>query len=128
MEFNDLLTQEAHEEGAEVEIINPETGEQTGFFITVMGADSLEFQKAQKKLRNQAIRAYADKKEIDEADEIKAEIEHLANITMDWRGIETNGEPKPFTKEGCIELYTKSPGVRNQVDRFVSDRANFTKG
>ena len=128
MEFNDLLTQEAHEEGAELEIYNPETGKKTGFFITVMGADSLAFQKEQKKLRNKAILAYSKDKEPDYEEEIKDEIRHLANITLDWRGIESNGKPKPFTKEHCIELYTKSPGVRQQVDRFVSDRANFTKG
>ncbi|MFW0776360.1 MAG: hypothetical protein ACN2B6_01390 [Rickettsiales bacterium] len=128
MEFNDLLTQDLHEEGAEVEIISPATGEKTGFFIKVMGMDSLEFQKAQKKLRNQAIKALQEKTSITEEDEIESEINQLVAITVGWKGIEVDGKDKPFTKEACKQLYTKSPGIRQQVDRFVGDRLNFTKG
>jgi hypothetical protein len=128
MEFNDLLTQDAHEEGAECNIIDPSTGKPTDFFIKVLGVDSLEFQKAQRKLRNQAVQAYSDKKAITEEQEIESEIKHLVSVTIGWRGLESEGKEKKFSSEACKELYTKSPGLRSQVDRFVSDRTNFTKG
>lgn len=128
MEFNDLLTKEAHEEGAECNILNPSDGKPTDFFIKVLGVDSLEFQKAQRKARNQAVKTLSEKKPITEEDEIESEIDHLVAVTVGWRGLEVDGKEKAFTKEHCKDLYTRSPGLRNQVDRFVSDRTNFTRG
>lgn len=128
MEFTDLLTQDAHEEGAEVEILHPSTRKGTGFYIKVLGVDSLEFQKAERNIRNQTIKVLSEKKELTAESQIESEIDHLVAITVGWRGIEFEGKAKDFTKKACKELYTKSPGVRQQVDRFVSDRANFIKG
>lgn len=128
MEFNDLLTKAAHEDGAEVSILNPSTGEDTGFKIRVLGVDSTAFQKAQRKIRMQAIKALTDKKEITIEDEIASEIDHLVSITIGWSGIEHEGKSKPFSVDACRQLYTDSPGLRQQVDRFVSDRRNFIKG
>jgi len=127
MEFDDLLTQDAHDEGAECQIIHPIDGP-TDFYIKVMGVDSRAYQVEQRKLRNAAIKAISKKEAISEEEEISSEIESLVAITIGWRGIESNGADKPFTKEACKELYTKSAGIFNQVDRFVSDRTNFIKG
>ena len=128
MEFNDLLTKDAHEEGAEVEIKDASTGKGLGFYITVLGMDSEAFQVGQKRARGLAVKARIEGKELSEADEIKQEIEILSGISVGWRGIETNGDPKPFSQEECAKLYDKSPAIRRQVDEFLYDRENFTKG
>jgi len=124
MEYNSLLTQDAHESGAEINIINPVTGEPTDFFITVMGVDSKEWRMSVKKVT----RAYFSDGIMTEEKEIDSEVDQLVSITKDWRGINRNGEELKFSKEECRQLYTKSPGVLQQVDRFVADRRNFTKG
>lgn len=128
MELDDLLTQDAHEEGAECQIISPVDNKPTDFYIKVLGTDSIGFQKAQRKIRNNAIKALSEKKEISIEDEIDQEIEHLASITIGWRGLTVDEKEKPFTKEHCKNLYTKAPHIRSQVDRFISDLTNFTKG
>ena len=128
MEFNDLLTKEAHEEGAEVQINDPITGEPTDLYIKVLGVDSMAFQKSQRLLKNKAVEAYSKDQKIDEGQEIESEIDELVALTIGWRGLESKGKEKKFTPEACKTLYTNGPGVRNQVDRFISNRANFTKG
>jgi hypothetical protein len=128
MEFNDLLTSEAHEEGAEINIVNPVTGKPTDAYIKVMGIDSVAFQSSQRKKRNKMIAMLSEKKALDETYEIDSDISALASITIGWRGIEQNGEAMKFTPKACEELYRKSPGLRQQVDAFVGDRRNFTKG
>lgn len=128
MELNDLLTQDAHEEGAECRILSPIDNKPTDFYIKVLGVDSMAFQKAQRKLRNDAVKALSEDREIGVEEEIRLEIENLAAITIGWRGLEVDGKDKPFTLENCIDIYTRAPNIRSQVDRFVSNRANFTKG
>lgn len=128
MDFDSLLTTDAHDEGAEVNILNPITGEETDVFIKVLGIDSIEFQRASRRQRNKMYSRLSSKKALDEADDIAEEIEQLAAITVGWRGITKAGKPVKFSAGKCVELYTKSPGLRQQVDRFVGDRRNFTKG
>lgn len=128
MELNELLTKESHDEGAEVQIYNPANGEDTDVYITVMGVDSQEWQKAMKRQRNRTIAKLADKKELTEEDEITEEIEQLVAVTKGWRGIAKNGKVHKFSPEACKKLYTESPGLRQQVERFVTNRKNFTKG
>ena len=129
MNFDDLLTQEAHEDGAEMNVLNPRDGEATDFFITIMGADSRAFQRAQKKLRNEAVAILSAGKKISEDDELNQDIDHMVAVTIGWRGLEDEkGKDQAFTRESAKELYQKSPSVRYQVERFVSDRRNFIKG
>lgn len=128
MDINELLTKDAHDEGADVQIFNPITGEDTEVYITVMGVDSIEWQKAMKRQRSRVLAKLADKKELDAGDEIDEEIEQLVAITKGWKGIAENGEEYEFTPDRCRELYTKSPGLRTQVERFVTNRKNFIKG
>ena len=128
MDFDSLLTKEAHEEGAEILISNPVTGKTTDLYIKVLGSDSLVWQKSIKRGRNKLISKLSENKEISEQDEIDAEIDQLVAVTVDWRGIEREGVPVKFTAKDCKKLYTSSPGVRQQVDKFVSDRTNFIKG
>lgn len=116
MKLAELYTTDLHEDGAEVEIIDG-AGEKTGLFIKVMGVDSEVFRNHSKKQQ----RAYIDalRKE-EEFDDEALLVEGLVSVTIGWRG--TN---EKFTKELCEELYIKAPYVRDQVEKFMADRANF---
>ncbi len=128
MELNDLLTKEAHEEGAELNIKDPITGDPTDFFIMVAGLDSELAQKASIRMRHKAVEALTNKKPITEEDEIQTEIDRLTASTIGWRGLQSEGKEKKFTSKACADLYARSPWLRNQVDIFQRTRANFTKG
>jgi hypothetical protein len=127
MNFDDLLTQDAHEAGAEINILNPNTGEPTDVFIKVLGIDSIAWRSAMKT----AIRKMISAKKSDdltESDLIDEDVEKLVAITVGWRGLTKNGEPLEFSKKACRELYKKSPRIMDQIDRFIGDHRNFTKG
>lgn len=128
MEIDSLLTLDAHSEGAELNILDPITGEPTDGFIMLMGGDSREWQRAMKRQRKAAVKLLEEKRPITEDDEIAAEIEQLVAITIGWRGFESGKKEYKFSEEACRNFYTSSPPVRAQVERFVTRRVNFIKG
>lgn len=55
------------------------------------------------------------------------EIAVLTGITIGWENVNTAaGDPIVFTPENVSALYAY-PVIREQVDRFISNRANFLK-
>lgn len=120
MKLNNLYTTDLHAEGAECEILDGE-GKKTGLFITVMGVDSQVFRDHAKKQQKAYIEALRSKKEKDFDDEDMS-IDGMVAATISWRGTD-----EEFSPELCRELYTKAPYVKDQVDRFIAERANFTK-
>lgn len=124
MDFDSVLTVDAHEEGAEMNIINPVTGEATDAFIMVMGPDSREFRKAQRA----ALLSYLRKKESGDDDSYDEDLEQILAVVKGWRGITKDGKDLEFNKKECRKLFVKSPAIFDQVNRFVGNRKNFTKG
>lgn len=122
MNFDDLLTQEAHEEGAEVNIVNPNTGEPTDVYIKVLGPDSREWRKAMKASFRKMVSSSKDEELIED------DIERIASVTIGWRGLTKDGQELEFSHKACKDLYRKSPRVFDQVDRFIGNYRNFTKG
>ena len=117
MDINTLYTADAHEEGAEIQIVSPLDGEKTDFYITLQGIDSKTYRKA--------VRAY-HRKLI--AEEEGGEIDLLVAITKDWRGLSKGKEKIPFSPDAARDLYVNAPSVTAQIDTFVADRKNFIKG
>lgn len=125
MDLSELSTTEAHEEGAEVNILNPNTGDKTDVYIKVLGPDSKEWRKQQKKQTAHYLKSLRSGEETDDTD---LTIDSLVAVTIGWRGISKDGKPLEFSRAECKNLYTNSPRVMDQVDRFIGDYRNFTKG
>lgn len=125
------LTEHANN-GATMEVVHPITNEKlldsNGFPVTVtlLGADST---KMRQEMSDRAKRQLAKKQQsvrtIDEAEKLSAEL--LATITVGWSGFTENGEVIECNRENAIRLYTKYSWLRQQVDAFTTDRANFYK-
>ena len=129
MDISELMTQGAHEEGAEVEIFHPEDRDKSmGVFFAVLGIDSMAFQSAEKKAYNKQVVTYRKSGELSEDQTIELEIAQIVAVVTGWRGIENGTKDVPYSKEKCLELMTKSPWLRKQIERFVDERKNFTKG
>lgn len=118
MNINELYTTETHADGAECEIFDGE-GKDTGLFISVMGIDSPVFRSEAKKQQKAYIEAIRNDKDFDDE---KMSIDGLVAATIGWRGTD-----EEFSKKLCRELYSKAPYVKDQIDRFMADRANFIK-
>ena len=54
-------------------------------------------------------------------------VDLLATCTMGWNGVLEKGkkQPVPFSQEACRQLYKSFPVIRDQVDAFIANRANF---
>ena len=118
MKLQDIYTVDDHELGAEVRIRDGE-GKLTPLWIKCKGMDSASYRK-QLKIQK---KKYQDALMQDiELDEDKFVIDALVANIIGWRGTD-----EKFTKKLCKELLVKAPFVREQIDAFITDRANFTK-
>lgn len=118
MKLGDFYTSELHDNGAEVNITNPSTGEVSDVFIKVKGPDSKDFREAILRMNRKGLEADQD-----------SMVDLLVDITIDWRGVTGDDDEEiEFSKDVIREVYEKSPDVANQVMAFVGDRQNFMKG
>jgi len=118
MKLDTLYTTELHDAGAEVRIYD-DKGKKTDLLITVVGMDSKAFRKHSKRHQKAYLEALRSKKEFDD-DELN--LQGLVDCTVGWRGVE-----EKFSKKLCSDLYKNAPYIKDQIDTFMGDRANFTK-
>lgn len=118
------------EDGAELVILHPKTREPImtdGKPLTIRlasitskqylerEAEIIEKRRGLKKVTSEYLREEA--------------AETLAKVTLSWQGVEFNGEELPCTIANAKKIYMV-PGLkwlREQVDLFVADEANFIK-
>ena len=117
MDVKNLYTLEAHEDGAEIQIKSPADNKPTDFYIKVKGVDSKAYREAVRKYHRKLLN-----------DEEGGEIDLLTAVTIGWRGLKSGKDTVEFSPEAAKGLYENAPSVASQVDRFVADRVNFTKG
>ena len=118
-----LDTSKVAEEGAELLVAHPTTGEDLGIKIKLIGTDSKTFRDISKIRATMALKKKT--REIDLDQDEQDFIELLARCTKGWSGMTENGKDIPFSHENAVELYTKYLWMRDQIDRFIVDRSNF---
>lgn len=131
-----LDTSEASEKGAKLELRHPNTGEVLRhddgrpFTITLVGRDSNRFMslaRAQSDRRLQ--QALRSRQPVMTAAVEKDDTELLVNATLEW-DIIFDGKPAENNPKAYRDVYS-NPGyrwLREQVDEFVGNRANFSTG
>lgn len=99
--------------------------------ITLAGPDSAEFAHAELEVnRRRTMRLNASRKPkvFDDPEEVKANlIDILVSCTITWTGISITADNTilTFSKENARMLYSKVKWLREQVETFIGDRANF---
>lgn len=115
--------------GEKLVLLHPATEEELDITITLMGSDSDEYRNSIKKRFEQAQRQAKSKKstdmDLDEAEEKSRDL--LAKMTLAWENVEEAGKKVTCTLENAKDLYKKYPWIREQVEKFISDRSNFIK-
>tara|TARA_R110000868_G_scaffold192553_2_gene437122 strand:+ start:2187 stop:2570 length:384 start_codon:yes stop_codon:yes gene_type:complete len=127
MDIKSLYTLEAHESGSELNIISPIDGKPTDCFLTVSGVDSRAWREAELAGKRKIVELVNS----GDANELKQGIiiaETLASAVTGWRGFDDNGKPLVFDRAFLTDLLVNSPSIGDQVDRFIVNRSNFTKG
>jgi hypothetical protein len=92
--------------------------------ITLAGADSSRFRAAERANRNKRLKGL--RMRTPSAEEIDEDgLELLSRCTLAWDGVELDGQVLACTQANARMLYKRLPWVREQVDNFMGDRANF---
>lgn len=92
--------------------------------ITVAGMDSAIYKAVRREALNKRLSDTSGRKAKAE-DVEKMTIAGLAKCTVAWSGIVFNGKELPCDAEHAASLYAKADWLRQQVDAFMSERANF---
>ena len=118
-----LDTAKVAEEGAELRVAHPTTGEDLGITITMIGTDSKTFRDISKSRATASLKKKT--REIDLDQNESEAVELLAKCTKGWSGITENGKEVAFSYDNAVDIYTKYIWLREQIDRFMADRSNF---
>lgn len=122
MKLSEIKTKQAHESGVLMTVINPSDGKETDFKIQIVGADSSVYRRSVRELASRI----ASGQELDQDNE-QAII--ISNLILDWSGlVDDDGNEVKFTREIAESLLQNSPWLCDQIERFVNNRSNFTKG
>ena len=127
MDISSLMTADSHAAGAECRIYSPVEGKATDVYILIAGPDSPIWRKQKRKQTSEIMQAAREKKD-GELDYDAMDISALVEVTIGWRGMDSDGKPFEFSKDRAFQLYSKSPGVVSQLLDFVANKRNFTKG
>jgi len=130
MDLNDFNLTEASEQGADMQLEHPVTGEPLEhdgkpMVIHLAGVDSVAYRKKQRALQNKRLQLMARSRKPDFDDIDSDGVELLAACTLGWSGLVMGGKELKFTRAEAVDLYEKQVWIREQVDAFVGDRANF---
>lgn len=121
-DLNTMDTVALAENGGTLEVLHPVTGERLGISINLVGADSAKFKAA----RNAQIRKRIGKRGLTDPEVLDDDDARLlAACTLDWSGVEMNGQSVEFSEKAAFDLYKRFPWLREQAAAFVGDRANF---
>jgi len=129
MDLSSLDMTKFADEGATLEILHPATLEPLlhngePVTITLLGQDSSVF-RAEIQRRAKAQMNKRQKIDIDKVAGDSADL--LAVLTVNWYGIEEGGKELECNRENAKGVYEKYGWLRQQVDEFIGDRANFFK-
>jgi hypothetical protein len=133
----DLATFDTAKSGltAQMKVEHPGTGEtvlqedgKTPVTMTLCSADGEDYRRvlrttANRRLEKQQQRGKRAKLSVEEIE--GDAIEALVAATKDWSGIEYRGRKLEFNVDNCRMIYKDLPWLREQVDAFISERANF---
>lgn len=130
MDLSTLNVAAAADRGADLHLAHPSTGEplytEDGKPVTIrlLGADSHEYRQRIRRLANQNLnKKKRERQNLEQIEEQAAEL--LAAITVGWSNIVLEGETVECNVDNAKSLYLDYAWIREQVDEFVGERANF---
>lgn len=122
-----LDTKTKAETGAVCEIDHPVERTKLGIKITLAGADSDVYQNHLNAVANKRVKRMKPGQFVPPTAEETTEtsLALLAACTLSWEGMFLDGQEVPCNSENAIMIYRRFPWIREQVDAFIGDRANF---
>jgi hypothetical protein len=127
MDLQQYDTKKVADEGAWMEVYYPD-GTPSDARIKLAGLDSQRYQEVQREIQDRRLKASnrQGRVQLGSAAQFEAEaLDRLVKCTLDWEGIEDNGQALGCTDQNARWLYESFPWIKDQADIFVGDRSNF---
>ena len=131
MDLSELDSVKACNDGADLNLYHPGTGEPLDIIIRCAGPDSDAFNRANRKMQDKRLHQSmkGGKRRMSSEDLDEDTIELLAACTLSWNEhMVVDGERVEFSLDNARMIYRRFPWIREQVNRFVGDRSNFFRG
>ncbi len=130
MDLNDFNLTEKAEQGADLYLEHPGTGEALEsdgkkWAIRLAGTDSKQYRNKSRALQNKRLNKVAKGRKADFGGTDLESCELLASCTLGWSGLVKDGQPLEFSYDAAVDLYMTQLWIREQVDVFVGERTNF---
>lgn len=133
MDLSKINLEKMAEQGADMELMHPVDNEvmlqdnKSPITIKLVGTDSKAYRNKNRDFQRKRIAKMTKSrtKTIDYTVSDEDACELLAECTIGWSGIVVEGKPLEFSKENAEILYMQFNWIREQVDAFIGDRANF---
>lgn len=117
---------QAQDDGIDVDILHPKTGEELGIKIRVAGPDSERQKKARNAITNARLLRSRNKRMT--APEMEADsIKLTAASIISWDGVEENGQAVDLTSETAEAILKRYPFIYEQLSATIGDRSDFIK-
>jgi hypothetical protein len=120
-----LNTEVLSDEGAWLTLEHPITGAPLSARIKLAGIDSKVYQKQIRKNQDKRLKRFRFKTSSDELENERLAL--LTAITLTWEDIAEGKQVLECIPANVRHIYTKYLWIREQVDEFAGDRANFIK-
>lgn len=127
MDLNSINLAAAAGRGADCHLEHPVTSEALydadgkAVTVRVVGNDSREFKAALSRI---SAKLNSKKKSTLEQAEARS-VELIAACVKGWSGLYEGKEPIECTPENVTRVLTEQSWIRDQLDAFIADRANF---
>ena len=131
LDISSLDTSARAEEGADLVVRHPTEGyplkDADGRLLTirVVGRDSERSRRAEQAVQDRRVRMNKGRGFLSSAEMDDDLIEVLAACTLGWEPFTLHGEVYEYSRENARKLYERVIFIREQVEAFRSDRANF---
>jgi hypothetical protein len=130
MDLSNLDTVAAASEGAVMPLLHPvsraplKTDDKKPITLTLLGYDSIQFQDFERIKINRRLNGEDAPERSAEAHEAD-KLETLSLCVKSWQNIIVDGKALECTAENVRMVLKRFPWIREQVDLFVGNRANF---
>jgi len=130
MDLNNFDTSKTAKTGAKLHLVHPVDDEpmydgKKKVTITLLGVDSKEFSESKRAITVSNVSKMRKGKDFDVVPTDEETARTLAECTLGWDGLSKGKVPLEFSKDEAFKLYMEFPWIREQVNLFVGDRANF---
>lgn len=122
MSMKDFFTRDSANEGIEVPLYNPQTGQKTTEWVRIRGVDSDHFRQAELEVKRAMRLIVEDPQILDKDERHRAELTGLvASLVISW------SFPEECTRKNVTEFLKNAPQIEDAINQLATKRALFFK-